>query len=425
MSRETDKVMAALATRRSLRSSSSFANGSTTVKKEKQGDTGIPEEVNTAEDGATSTPRSTSSRKRKRGEPNPATTPSKSSRPLPSPSKMTIKTEEQTTTTLSPSTLPRKPARKPAKKTTTSSGDVEVAPPENWEQIWDVTAAMRKARLAPVDTMGCESLAEDLRPPRTKRFQTLIALMLSSQTKDTVTAVAMKRLQTEIPPNVGGGGLTLESVLAIEPDVLNELIGKVGFHNTKTVNIKKTALVLRDQFDGDIPDSIDGLVSLPGVGPKMAYLTMSAAWGRDLGIGVDVHVHRITNLWGWHKTRTPEETRAVLESWLPRDRWHDINHLLVGFGQTYCLPVGRKCWECGLAEKGLCLGAINRSEIVKKKTLVKQENGEVLEEVKTEVKEEPSVLENGGGGAGLQDIEDIGGLNSSRRSTRLKAQPAT
>jgi endonuclease-3 len=68
----------------------------------------------------------------------------------------------------------------------------------------------------------------------------------------------------------------------------------------------------------------------------MAYLTMSAAWGRDEGIGVDVHVHRITNLWGWNKTQQPEQTRAILESWLPKDKWHDINNLLVGFGQTIC-----------------------------------------------------------------------------------------
>jgi endonuclease-3 len=78
----------------------------------------------------------------------------------------------------------------------------------------------------------------------------------------------------------------------------------------------------------------------------MAYLCMSAAWGRIEGIGVDVHVHRITNLWGWHKTRMPEETRTTLEAWLPKDRWHEINHLLVGFGQTICLPVGRRCGEC-------------------------------------------------------------------------------
>lgn len=85
---------------------------------------------------------------------------------------------------------------------------------------------------------------------------------------------------------------------------------------------------------------------------------MSTAWGRDEGIGVDVHVHRITNLWGWHETRTPEETRRELEAWLPRERWHEVNGLLVGFGQTWCPPVGRKCGECRLSEKGLCPSAV-------------------------------------------------------------------
>jgi endonuclease-3 len=110
-------------------------------------------------------------------------------------------------------------------------------------------------------------------------------------------------------------------VLAIEGSALNAFINKVGFHNLKTKYIKQTAEILRDKWHSDIPDTIEGLVSLPGVGPKMAYLCMSAAWGRDEGIGVDVHVHRITNLWGWHKTSKPEETRAALESWLPRDKW--------------------------------------------------------------------------------------------------------
>lgn len=196
--------------------------------------------------------------------------------------------------------------------------------------------------------------------------------MLSSQTKDTTNAIAMRRLQTELPRP----GLTLSNILAVEPEKLNDMIYAVGFHNNKTRYIKAAALILRDQFGGDIPDTIEGLMSLPGVGPKMAYLCMSAAWGRTEGIGVDVHVHRITNLWAWHKTRVcsfrslefeaqvthrnkgPEETRAMLEAWLPRERWHEINHLLVGFGQTVCLPVGRKCGECALSRKALCPSAV-------------------------------------------------------------------
>lgn len=253
---------------------------------------------------------------------------------------------------ISDPTLPRKPRRQPAKRIKGPDGDTTVEPPENWETMYNVTALMRKRVLAPVDTMGCESLAEEHRSPLDQRLQTLVSLMLSSQTKDTVTAAAMKNLQANLP-----GGFCLDSLLKVEPSELNCLIEKVGFHNNKTKFIKSVAEILRDKFDGDIPDTIEGLVSLPGVGPKMAYLCMSAAWGRDEGIGVDVHVHRITNLWGWHKTSTPEQTRAELEAWLPREKWHDINHLLVGLGQTICLPVGRKCGECDLAEQGICPSA--------------------------------------------------------------------
>ena len=194
--------------------------------------------------------------------------------------------------------------------------------------------------------------------------------MLSSQTKDTTNAIAMRRLQTELP----APGLTLENILAVDPVTLNELIYAVGFHNNKTRYIKAAATILRDDYAGDIPDTIDGLMSLPGVGPKMAYLCLSAAWGRTEGIGVDVHVHRITNLWGWHKTKAPEETRESLEAWLPRERWHEINKMLVGFGQTICLPVGRRCGECTLSAKGLCPSAVVEK---KKKAAVKKVKGVV------------------------------------------------
>ena len=200
--------------------------------------------------------------------------------------------------------------------------------------------------------------------------------MLSSQTKDTSTAVAIRNLQTSLPPP----GFSLEGVLAVSASLLNELIHPVGFHNNKTKFIKSTVEILRDKFHGDIPSDAEGLMSLPGVGPKMAYLCMSAAWGRTEGIGVDVHVHRITNLWGWHdythrrtgneppdkktplsklkSTKTPEQTRLSLESWLPKELWHEINHMLVGLGQTVCLPVGRKCGECAVGAKGLCPGMV-------------------------------------------------------------------
>jgi endonuclease-3 len=148
----------------------------------------------------------------------------------------------------------------------------------------------------------------------------------------------------------------------------------------------------------------------------MGYLTLSAAWGRHEGIGVDVHVHRITNLWGWHKTSTPEQTRAALESWLPREKWHDINNLLVGFGQTICLPVGRKCGECRLAERELCPSAVVKKSVkVKKEAVVKMEGGEGEEAVKEEVLA-VEILEVLAEDAEekVPDIEDIGRVPRKR-----------
>jgi len=120
-----------------------------------------------------------------------------------------IVVEEPVTTRTSPrdkdpevakaSARTQKARRQPAKKLKLSDGIVKVEPPVNWEEVYDSTKEMRRNVVAPVDTMGCESLAEPTQPPKVQRFQTLVALMLSSQTKDTVTAVAMKRLQEELP----------------------------------------------------------------------------------------------------------------------------------------------------------------------------------------------------------------------------------
>ncbi|KAI1613158.1 endonuclease III [Exophiala viscosa] len=291
----------------------------------------------------------------------------------------------------------------PARRQTSPSGRVQVVPPSHWDEIYHTIKAMRRRNpTAPVDTMGCEDLFWRTAPPREKRYHTLTALMLSSQTKDTVTAAAMQRLHAELVPQVPDedgkiqqSTLTVENMIACDPKHLDSLIGKVGFHNNKTKFIKLVATILRDEYNSDIPDSIEGLVRLPGVGPKMAYLCMSAAWGVDEGIGVDVHVHRITNLWGWHKTKTPEETRAWLEGWLPKDRWHEINKMLVGLGQTVCLPVGRRCGECDLAGTGLCKAEIRgwkatTRKVKKEKVEVKIEEG--VEVVKKE-EEEREILQ--------------------------------
>ncbi|OAA75963.1 DNA glycosylase [Akanthomyces lecanii RCEF 1005] len=276
-----------------------------------------------------------------------------------SPIRAPAKTTTTTTTTPKKKT-PRKPARKAVDPAT---GETTVAPPSDWEEMYALVRKMRApggaAHGAAVDTMGCERLADRRCSEKDQRFHTLIALMMSSQTKDTVNAVVMRKLQTELPAFKPGApvGLNLDNILAVDPDTLNKMIWAVGFHNNKTKYIKKAAEILRDEWNGDIPDTIEGLTALPGVGPKMGYLCLSAAWGKTEGIGVDVHVHRITNMWGWHKTKNPEETRAALESWLPRDRWREINGLLVGLGQAVCVPIGQKCGSCDVGLNGLCKAA--------------------------------------------------------------------
>lgn len=150
---------------------------------------------------------------------------------------------EEALSTLSspPSAKPSRRARKPVRKTTDpSTGESSISPPSDWDEMYRVVKEMRSpggaAHGAAVDTMGCERLADREASPRDQRFHTLIALMLSSQTKDTVNAVVMKKLQTELPSWKAGEpkGLNLENVLAVEPQLLNQMIWAVGFHNNKT-----------------------------------------------------------------------------------------------------------------------------------------------------------------------------------------------
>ncbi|XP_068177544.1 endonuclease III-like protein 1 [Antennarius striatus] len=212
--------------------------------------------------------------------------------------------------------------------------------PAAWRRQLGHIREMRSSRDAPVDTMGAESCYDPEAPAHVRRFQVLVSLMLSSQTRDQVTAAAMQRLRAH--------GCTAEKVLATDDETLGALIRPVGFWRTKVKYLKKTSAVLQEEFGGDIPDSVKGLVRLPGVGPKMAHLAMNIAWDRVSGIGVDTHVHRISGRLGWtqNPTKNPEDTRKALEDWLPRELWGHINWLLVGFGQQVCLPINPLCSVC-------------------------------------------------------------------------------
>ncbi|XP_071541701.1 endonuclease III-like protein 1 [Panulirus ornatus] len=212
--------------------------------------------------------------------------------------------------------------------------------PPHWQEVLENIRQMRAARDAPVDSMGAEKCMDKDAHPEVCRFQVLISLMLSSQTKDQVTHAAMTRLRDH--------GLTVDNILATGDDTLGQLIYPVGFWKKKVVYIKKTCEILKKDYNGDIPPTLEEMCKLPGVGPKMAHLCMDIGWGKLTGIGVDTHVHRISNRLGWtgRTTKTPEETRVALESWMPEDIWSETNLLMVGFGQQICLPVLPKCSEC-------------------------------------------------------------------------------
>lgn len=243
--------------------------------------------------------------------------------------------------------------------------DYALTPPY-WHKIYDRVVDMRAKFMAPVDTQGCERIAETITPnirttnPRIYRFQLLISLMLSLQTKDEVNFDAMKKLRDGLLAKGHPMGLTLESMLTLSTTEIDAFIAKVGFHNRKAVYIYQACRLLEEKFDGDVPKTIDGLVSLPGVGPKMGYLLLQCAWGINEGIGVDVHLHRLAQMWGWtKKAKNPEQTRLELQDWLPRKYWTDVNPLLVGFGQVICVPRAPNCDICSLARDKLCKG-VNR-----------------------------------------------------------------
>jgi endonuclease-3 len=130
---------------------------------------------------------------------------------------------------------------------------------------------------------------------------------------------------------------------------IEQAIYPAGFYRTKAKSIHEICRRLLDQYGGKVPDSIDELVSLPGVGRKTANLVVTIGFGKP-GICVDIHVHRISNRWGYIKTKTPEESENALRRTLPKQYWIIYNDLLVPYGQNLCLPVSPLCSTCKLTD---------------------------------------------------------------------------
>ncbi len=172
-------------------------------------------------------------------------------------------------------------------------------------------------------------------------FKVLVSTILSARTKDEATAVATRRLFE--------AATTPEEIGALPAAELERLIFPVGFYRTKAKNLRLAMGVLLDRFGGEVPQTVEELIELPGVGRKTANLVVTEGFRRP-GICVDTHVHRITNLWGYVDTRNPLETEVALRAKLPRSQWIGLNKTLVSFGQKLCVPVSPWCSRCPVEE---------------------------------------------------------------------------
>ncbi len=171
-------------------------------------------------------------------------------------------------------------------------------------------------------------------------FLILMSTLLSLRTKDKTTREAGDRLFAL--------ARTPATMLALPRKKIEQAIYPVGFYRTKAESILEICRRLIDDYGGEVPDSIEELVTLPGVGRKTANLVITIGFGKP-GICVDIHVHRISNRWGYIKTKTPEESETVLRRTLPKQYWIIYNDLLVPYGQNLCLPVSPLCSTCKLA----------------------------------------------------------------------------
>ncbi|MFH1275585.1 MAG: endonuclease III [Candidatus Woesearchaeota archaeon] len=172
-------------------------------------------------------------------------------------------------------------------------------------------------------------------------FQQLVATLLSARTKDSRLIPIVKDLFKDYP--------SPRDLAKINIYELEKRLFQVGFYRVKSSNVKKLSKIILEKYDlknqGKIPDNLNELISLPGVGRKTANCILANAF-KIPAIGVDTHVHRISNRLGWVKTNTPEETELSLMKIIPKPLWIKVNNLLVNHGQRICNPINPKCGEC-------------------------------------------------------------------------------
>jgi endonuclease-3 len=208
------------------------------------------------------------------------------------------------------------------------------------KQPFDIDTAIRRIRkaVAPFPKAAMFELAED---GFTSTFEQLVACIISIRTYDEVMLPTARRLFER--------ARTPEEMRALSPQEIDAIIRPATFHEQKAYNIHAIAERVADEYGGQLPCDADVLLSFKGVGPKCANLVLGIACDQPY-IGVDIHVHRVTNRWGYVAAKTPEKTMTALMEKLPRRYWVEINRLLVPFGKHICTNQRPRCSTCPVLE---------------------------------------------------------------------------
>jgi endonuclease-3 len=214
---------------------------------------------------------------------------------------------------------------------------------------FDIDEAMTRieAAVAPYPKAAMFELRE---AGYTSAFEQLIACMLSIRTRDETSVLAAPRLFAV--------ARTPAEIADLPVARIAEAIADVSFAPRKAEQIHAIAVRTRDEFGGELPCDDEILQSLPGVGPKCAHLVLGVACGVE-EISVDIHVHRVTNRWGYVTAPTPERTMLALQEILPKRHWIDINRLLVPFGKHICTGTRPKCSTCPVLDMCAQVGVTN------------------------------------------------------------------
>ncbi|MCC4770528.1 endonuclease III [Methanosarcina sp. DH2] len=176
----------------------------------------------------------------------------------------------------------------------------------------------------------------DIREP----FFALISTVMSHRTRDDVTYPAAKRFFEKFS--------TPEEMVEANVEEIEALIRDVGFYRVKAGRIKEISRILLEEYNGKVPDNMETLLKLPGVGRKTANCVLAHAFLKEDALAVDTHVHRISNRLGLVVTKNPDETEIELKKVLPQKYWRHVNILLVKFGQNVCRPISPRCGICVL-----------------------------------------------------------------------------